>query len=87
MVAIITVFDTELNALISWNALVKCFFSSFYSFYEWQEVKGDGPKQPYFIYFKEKIKDEENNEVNESKEKPPLLSMAGIFDVWKSPSV
>ena len=52
-------------------------------------MKGSGQKQPYFIYFKEKLKDEENNEINDSgiKLAAPLLTMAGIFDVWQSPSV
>lgn len=55
-------------------------------FYEWQEVKGGGQKQPYFIYFKEKIKHDENNEEDEMKSDRPLLTMAGIFDVWQPSS-
>jgi hypothetical protein len=60
---------------------------SLHSFYEWQEVKGGGQKQPYFIYFKEKIKHDENNEEDEMKSDRPLLTMAGIFDVWQPSSV
>jgi putative SOS response-associated peptidase YedK len=58
-------------------------------FYEWQEVKGGGQKQPYFIYFKENIKQKEKIDVEENDIMlaRPLLTMAGIFDVWKSPSV
>ncbi len=52
-------------------------------------MKGGGPKQPYFVYFKENVKHEENNEVKEDETKlaRPLLTMAGIFDVWQSPLV
>ncbi|GBN08891.1 Embryonic stem cell-specific 5-hydroxymethylcytosine-binding protein [Araneus ventricosus] len=59
-------------------------------FYEWKEV-GNKRKQPYFIYFPQ----EEGPEVftrnkdellNEKEWKGPrLLTMAGLFDVWKSP--
>ena len=57
-------------------------------FYEWQEVKGGGPKQPYFIYFKENVKHEKNSEVKRDETMParPLLTMAGIFDVLQSQS-
>ncbi|XP_028407763.1 embryonic stem cell-specific 5-hydroxymethylcytosine-binding protein-like isoform X2 [Dendronephthya gigantea] len=55
-------------------------------FYEWQEVKSGGPKQPYFIYFKDNMKSKGSDEANNDGIKParPLLTMAGIFDVWQS---
>lgn len=54
-------------------------------FYEWQEGKGS-QKQPYFIYFKENVKPEDIIDVDGQHGTKPLLTMAGLFDVWKSPS-
>ncbi|XP_046845423.1 abasic site processing protein HMCES-like [Xenia sp. Carnegie-2017] len=55
-------------------------------FYEWQVVKGSREKQPYFVYFKRDIKpcDNNNKPFEDDKSSKPLLTMAGIFDVWHS---
>lgn len=60
----------------------------FFSFYEWQEGKGN-QKQPYYIYFKVNDKPENKDVLEEDAQlcSRPLLTMAGLFDVWKSPSV
>ena len=78
--------DHEIFVLTAWYQDIYDFL---HRFYEWQEVKGGGQKQPYFIYFKENIKQKEKIDVEENDIMlaRPLLTMAGIFDVWKSPSV
>ncbi|CAL1277658.1 unnamed protein product [Larinioides sclopetarius] len=59
-------------------------------FYEWKEV-GNKRKQPYFIYFPQEEGPEvftrnKDDLLNEKEWKGPrLLTMAGLFDVWKSP--
>ncbi|PRD21655.1 UNVERIFIED_CONTAM: Embryonic stem cell-specific 5-hydroxymethylcytosine-binding protein [Trichonephila clavipes] len=57
-------------------------------FYEWKEVGGK-KKQPYFIYFPQDedvfTKDASSFLDGDEWRGPKLLTMAGIFDVWKSP--
>ncbi|EDO43270.1 predicted protein, partial [Nematostella vectensis] len=57
-------------------------------FYEWKTGK-DGKKQPYFIYFKSSFDmKQENAEIpcdTETSKPRRLLTMAGLFDCWKSP--
>ncbi|GFT42197.1 abasic site processing protein HMCES [Trichonephila clavipes] len=59
-------------------------------FYEWKEVGGK-KKQPYFIYFPQDedvfTKDAGSFLDGDEWRGPKLLTMAGIFDVWKSPEV
>lgn len=57
-------------------------------FYEWKVI-GNRQKQPYFIYFpQEKGSDVFTKQVNLYEDKkwngPRLLTMAGLFDIWKS---
>ncbi|XP_048586822.1 abasic site processing protein HMCES isoform X2 [Nematostella vectensis] len=59
-------------------------------FYEWKTGK-DGKKQPYFIYFKSSFDmKQENAEIpcdTETSKPRRLLTMAGLFDCWKSPAI
>lgn len=51
-------------------------------FFEWQ--KRDGEKQPYFIHFPQTLEKEEVD--GEEWNGRRLLTMAGLFDCWRSPS-
>lgn len=51
-------------------------------FFEWQ--KRDGEKQPYFIHFPQTLEKEEVDGEEWSGRR--LLTMAGLFDCWRSPS-
>ncbi|GFU37679.1 abasic site processing protein HMCES [Nephila pilipes] len=59
-------------------------------FYEWKEV-GYKKKQPYFIYFPQEEGEDVftkscDSYIDDIEWKgPKLLTMAGLFDVWKSP--
>ncbi|GFQ93887.1 abasic site processing protein HMCES [Trichonephila clavata] len=57
-------------------------------FYEWKKVS-DKKKQPYFIYFPqdEDVFSKSGDSFLDDDEwkGPKLLTMAGIFDAWKSP--
>lgn len=60
-------------------------------FYEWKII-GNKQKQPYFIYFpQEKDSDIFTQPVKSYEDKnwngPRLLTMAGLFDIWKNSQV